>query len=489
MQKPLLHRSHAIRGTLAGVLVLCLSASAEIPVGFGSLFNGEDLAGWRGGETLDPREFQAMPEDARRTKVERWATQLTEIDEDTGKPHWRVESGVLINGGKGSYLTTEREFSDFELLVDFKMSPTADSGIYLRGVPQVQIWNPTMEDPRYPERALGSGGLWNNAPDSPGRIPMVLADNPPGEWNHFRILMVGDRVSVWLNGHYVVDYAVLENYFDRKLPADLRRPVPKSGPIQLQTHGGEIRWRNLYIREIGVEEAKAIHASYMDGALSRRDAVPLQPNAVVDARQPGWVGLGKQDFVDVNGTDETWTWSEDLLLCTGLPIGVMRSKKEYSNFELMIEWRHMRLGGNSGVFVWVDGDALEGLEPDELPRGGIETQMLDHGYHRLHKERTGERGTFFTTHGDVFPVGTSAMTPFPPLSPNGKRSFPRENRVRGVGEWNHHYVRAVNGEVRLWVNGAEVSGGTDCNPQAGYLCLESEGSPVEFRNIRIREIP
>ena len=114
--------------------------------------------------------------------------------------------------------------------------------------------------------------------------------------------------------------------------------------------------------------------------------------------------------------------------------------------------------------------------------------MLDLGY-KTNYEKGGKKATWFTCHGDVFPVGASKMTPFPPVSPNGRRSFPTSDRTRGVGEWNHYYIRAINGEVRLWVNGVEVSGGNNCNPRTGYLCLESEGSPIEFRNLRIRELP
>ena len=132
---------------------------------------------------------------------------------------------------------------------------------------------------------------------------------------------------------------------------------------------------------------------------------------------------------------------------------------------------------------------MEGLKPDTLPRGGIEVQVLDHGFAEQYEKRTGKKADFFTTHGDVFPVGTSKMTPFAPTSPNGQRSFPWKNLSKGVGEWNHYYVRAINGEVRLWVNGEEVSGGNDCEPRSGYLCLESEGSPVEFRELWIRELP
>jgi hypothetical protein len=123
-----------------------------------------------------------------------------------------------------------------------------------------------------------------------------------------------------------------------------------------------------------------------------------------------------------------------------------------------------------------------------LPHG-IEVQVLDLGYAEQFEKRTGKKPDWFTCHGDVFPVGSSKMTPFPPISPDGSRSFPSKELSKGVGEWNHYYIRAINGEVRLWVNGEEVSGGTGCQPSQGYLCLESEGSPVEFRNLRIRELP
>lgn len=169
----------------------------------------------------------------------------------------------------------------------------------------------------------------------------------------------------------------------------------------------------------------------------------------------------------------------------------MRTTKKYTNFELSLEWCHRESGGNSGVFVWATDESIERLTKEGKPGlpHGIEVQILDHGYAELYQQRTGKEGTFFSTNGDVFAVGASKMTPFPPLSPNGSRSFPRENRSKGVNEWNHYYVRAINGEVRLWVNGKEVSGGTGCDPKTGYLCLESEGAPIEFRNLRIRELP
>ena len=217
-------------------------------------------------------------------------------------------------------------------------------------------------------------------------------------------------------------------------------------------------------------------------------AVP--PRATIDGSGPGWRTLGEADFRDVNGVPETWVWREDgTLYGSGEPIGVMRTAEPVRNFELVVEWRHLRAGGNSGLFVWVPERALTGLPAGELPKAGIEVQMLDHGYTAQYRARTGRPADWFTTHGDVFAVGESKLQPFPPLSPDGSRSFPRLSLSRGVGQWNHYYVRAVNGEVRLWVNGVEVSGGAGADPSSGYLCLEAEGSPIEFRGMRLRVLP
>ena len=213
------------------------------------------------------------------------------------------------------------------------------------------------------------------------------------------------------------------------------------------------------------------------------------PRAFIDGTGPGWRTLTEQDFVDVNGDPETWTWKEDQLFSTGKPIGVLRSRETFKNFEMVIQWRHLRAAGNSGVFVWVPMEALENLKPGDLPEYGIEVQMLDHGYTEQYESRTGKKGDWFTTNGDIFPVGHSKLTPFAPTSPNGARSFPRKQLSNGVGEWNHYYVRAINGEIRLWVNGEEVSGGTGAEPAEGHLCMEAEGSPIEFKDFRIRELP
>jgi hypothetical protein len=224
-------------------------------------------------------------------------------------------------------------------------------------------------------------------------------------------------------------------------------------------------------------------------ALGTADEPAVAPRAFLDGTGPGWRALGEEDFVNVNCDPQTWTWKDGVVHCTGEPVGVARTRTPLANFELVAQWRHLRSGGNSGIFVWATDEALQGIEPGKLPRGGIEVQILDHGFAEQFEKRTGKKADWFTTHGDVFPVGTSKMKPFPPTSPNGQRSFPSKRLSKGVNEWNHYYVRCINGEVRLWVNGEEVSGGTGCEPRKGYLCLESEGSPVEFRQLRIRELP
>jgi hypothetical protein len=232
------------------------------------------------------------------------------------------------------------------------------------------------------------------------------------------------------------------------------------------------------------DDKKAALPAPMDQA---KDAPLTRP--WIDDHSPGWRALAPEDFAQVNSAEDTWSWEGTVLHCTGKPVSVLRTAKEYQNFEMVVEWNHRKYAGNSGVFVWVTPESIEKLcavgKPG-LPRG-IEVQVLDHGYTER-VQSSGGKTDWFGTNGDVFPVGVK-MTPFPPTSPDGRRSFPRKHLSKGFGEWNHYYIRAINGEVRLWVNGEEVSGGTGIEPSKGYLCLESEGSPIDFRGLRIRELP
>lgn len=228
---------------------------------------------------------------------------------------------------------------------------------------------------------------------------------------------------------------------------------------------------------------------------------PALPKAFVDGA--GWRVLTLADFVNVNGEADTWTERDGVITTTGKPIGGARSKQTFTNFEMVVEWKHHENGGNSGVFLWCPESAFTDLKPGTLPRSGIEVQVLDLGYEANWLREHGKRSDWFTSHGDVFPVGASKMVAFTPQitytgedgkdftvgKPTSSRSFPTQRLVRPAGQWNHYYIRAVNGEVRLWVNGQEVCGGNQCSPAQGYLALEAEGAKTGYRNLRIRELP
>ena len=202
---------------------------------------------------------------------------------------------------------------------------------------------------------------------------------------------------------------------------------------------------------------------------------------------PGWQDVTGKDFLNVNCWKDTWKWKDGHAWCTGRPTGVIRYREPLTNFELSCEWMHKKKGGNSGVFVWATPKSIVKLASGQgrLPHG-IEVQVLDLGYRELYEAQFNKPGNWFTSHGDVFPVGPIKMKPFPPVAPNGRRSFPSKNTTLGINKWNHYYIRAVDGEVKLWVNGHMVSGGSGISPASGFLCLESEGAPIEYKNIRLR---
>jgi hypothetical protein len=240
-----------------------------------------------------------MSEAERGEQIAKWTSSM--------KGHWRVENEELINDGQGDYATTEKDYGDFEMLIEYKTVPKADSGIYLRGVPQVQIWDSTDQSKASLGADKGSGGLWNNSPGAAGKDPLVKADKPFGEWNKFRIVMVGARVSVWLNDKQVVDHANLENYYDRKTS------VPPRGPIQLQTHGGEIRWRNIFLHELTSEEANKILSGKGEDA--------------------GFVSIfNGKDLDGWQGPLDNYEVREGAIVCKPGKGGNLLTKAEYSDF-------------------------------------------------------------------------------------------------------------------------------------------------------------
>lgn len=206
------------------------------PEGFKALFNGKDLTGWKG--------FVGLPLVLKKMSKEKLAA--AQKAANTRMPqHWKVTDGVLVFDGKGKSLCTAKDYANFEMFVDWKIKKLGDSGIYIRGYPQIQIWDPFTAGKKGPakgRRAKGSGALYNNRKGA--KDPLVKADKPIGQWNTFRIRMVGSKLSVWLNGKLVTDNVVMEKW------KDYANPIPKTGTIELQNHGNTLYFRNIYIKEL-----------------------------------------------------------------------------------------------------------------------------------------------------------------------------------------------------------------------------------------------
>ena len=193
-------------------------------------------------------------------------------------------------------------------------------------------------------------------------------------------------------------------------------------------------------------------------------------------------GRDLSGWVDVNTSPATWTVKDGLLVCSGLPIGVMRSEKQYENFILHIEWRHMKEGGNSGVFAWSEGTTPANRP---LPKG-MEVQMLELQWPKLNPKADGSPNHPGYVSGELF--GANGLTAIPD-NPRGERSMSTEMRCKGVGEWNTYDVVCVDGTIKLSINGKFVNGMRESSVRKGYLCLEAEGSEIHFRNIRLLELP
>jgi hypothetical protein len=433
---------HRFSGVLASacLTILCSQAfAANPPQGFVALFNGKDLSGWRGGDTFDHRKLLAMPEEERAAQVEKWTKSM--------KEHWRAENDELINDGNGAYATTEKDYGDFELLVDYKTVPKADSGIYLRGVPQVQIWDYTEEAKFKIGADKGSGGLWNNSAGKPGKDPLVRADKAFGEWNSFRILMVGARVSVWLNDKLVVDHANMENYYDRKVS------VPAKGPIQLQTHGGEIRWRNVFLREIGSEEANRI--------LSSKGNEGFEPL------------FNGKDFSGWNGPVDNYQITDGTIVCKPGKGGTIYTKEEYSDFVARLEFKTPP-GGNNGLALRYPGTG------DTAYVGMCELQVLDDNYDKV-KGKIDPR----QAHGSAYGMVAA------------QRGYQHP-----IGEWNFQEVTVKGSTIKVELNGtvildADLSKVTEymgktAHPgkdrKSGHFGFAGHNDPVAFRNVQIKKL-
>ncbi len=200
----------------------------------------------------------------------------------------------------------------------------------------------------------------------------------------------------------------------------------------------------------------------------------IRPCVAEDGFLPMFNGTDLTGWVLTNTPAETWSFEDGVLFCTGKPIGEIRTAKMYQNFVMELEWRHMVPRGNAGIFVWADDITSRGVPFHR----GIEVQVLENDYGNSQGH---------TTHGDIFPIHGATMTPI--NGRGGSRAFPTENRSKPSPEWNHYRIECRDGEISLAVNGEIVTRGKDCVPRKGYICLESEGGVVQYRNVQIRELP
>jgi hypothetical protein len=402
--------------------------------GYVSIFNGKDLTGWHG---------------LVKTPVVRAKMSQPELDKAQAEANmkmlnnWSVKDGCIYFNGEGANLCTQKMYGDFEMLVDWKISKNGDSGIYLRGAPQVQIWDTARVDVG---AQVGSGGLYNNQ-KNPSK-PLVLADNAIGDWNTFRIKMVDERVTVYLNGVLVVDNVVMENYWDRSIP------IYKSEAIELQAHGTDLAFRNLFVKELNLNESQLSGEEATDGFKLLFNGKNLD----------NWIG-NKVDYA-----------AEDGLLVASQREGShgnLFTDKEYSNFIFRFEFQ-LTPGANNGLGIHAP---LEG----DIAYVGKELQILDNTA-EIYKDLQP-----YQYHGSVYGI-IAAKTGY----------------LKPVGEWNYQEVIVKGDDVKITLNGtvilegnmkeASKNGTADHKDHpgllrhTGYIGFLGHGSDLKFRNIRIKEL-
>lgn len=417
---------------------------AEMPQGEGfvSLFNGKDLTGWKG--------LVQNPIARAKMKPAQLAKEQAKADENMRRD-WKVEDGLLVFEGSGyDNLCTEKQYGDFEMYVDWMLDPAgpeADAGIYLRGTPQVQIWDTSRVNVG---AQVGSGGLYNNQVNE--SKPSKVADNKLGEWNSFYIKMVGDRVTVVLNGEKVVDDVILENYWDRKLPIF---PIEQ---IELQAHGSKVYYRNIYVKE-----------------LERKEPFKLSAEEEKEGFKVLFDGTNMHEWTG-NTVDYTLEDGCISMIPSKSYGGNLYTKNEYGNFVYRFEFQ-LTPGANNGVGIRtpMEGDAAY---------VGMEIQILD-CEHPIYKNITP-----LQHHGSVYGIIPAKAD--------------HHDAFKPVGEWNYEEIVADGDNIKVTVNGVVImegnireatKNGTADHKEhpglfnkKGHIGFLGHGSPVKFRNIRIKEL-
>jgi hypothetical protein len=426
-----------IKGEDSAVLVKKLTAHLKaMPYdnGFVSLFNGKDLSGWKAlvGNPI-----------SRSKMTEKELQEVQRIADEKTKGDWIVKDGLLIFTGHGDNLATVKPYGDIEMFVDWKITSKGDAGIYLRGSPQVQIWDTSR---REAGAQVGSGGLYNNQTNQ--SKPLVVADNPIGEWNHFHIIMKGEKVTVYLNGQLVTDNIILENYWDRKQPI-----FPKE-QIELQAHGTYVAYRNIYLCELPTNQPFVLSE---------------------EEKQQGFTIL-------FDGTNmDQWTGNTSgylpeegaIVVHPELSGGNLYTKDEYADFEYRFEFQ-LTPGANNGIGIRapLEGDAAY---------MGMEIQVLDNEadmYKNLQ---------IYQYHGSVYGVIPA------------KRGF-----LKPTGEWNREEIIAKGNKIKVILNGqvitegdikeASLNGTMDHKDHpgllrsSGHIGFLGHGDVVRFRNIRVKKL-
>jgi len=399
--------------------------------GFSPLFPGDSLAGWKISDWSDLRTPQKV----------------------SGTP-WKMEDGILYGLNKRTWIYSAKEYGDFVLKFDSKISRGSNGGIGLRFPPEGDPAYKGMEIQVVDHEVYyrGSSQPQQRTGSIYDEIAAIDAVRPVGQWNSWEITARDSRVTIVLNNQMVINADLSRETKARQQKGPPLAERPLRGHIGFQNLNGSITLRNIMIKELdgtGIVEADGEFVSLFNGR-----------------NLDGWV--------NVNCAPETWKVRDGMIICSGVPTGVMRTEKQYENYVLELEWRHMKKGGNAGLFI----------HSSDLPVTGkpftraIEVQILD-----------GHNSENATSHGDVFGIQGATMTP-DKFHPGGwMRSLPSERRCNPAGQWNHYRVESRNGTITLAVNGKIVTRAYHANPRKGYICLESEGGLVYFRNIRIYELP